>query len=62
MKNLFYPSKIFAEGARVEGQCRNFASEASFGSSKKKVKLILINSLMNLLICPDVWSVAWHVN
>jgi len=58
MKNLFYPSRIFAEGARVEGQCQNFAPDASFGASKEKVKLILINSLMHLLIRLDVWSVA----
>ena len=58
MKKLFYPSKIFAEGAHVEGQCRNFAPEALFGASKKKVKLILNNSLMHLLIRLDVWSVA----
>ena len=58
MKNLFYPSRIFAEGARMEGQCRNFAPDASCGTSKEKVKLILINSLMHLLIHLDVWSVA----
>ena len=58
MKNLFYPSRIFAEGSRGEGQCRNFALEASCDAPKKKVKLILINSLMHLLIRLDVWSVA----
>ena len=58
MKNLFYPSKIFAEGARVEGQRRNFASNASCGASKENVKLILINSLMHLLIRLDFWFVA----
>ena len=58
MKNLFYPSRIFAEGARVEGQHRNFTPDASFGVSKEKVKLILINSLMHLLIRLDDWSIA----
>ena len=58
MKSLFYPSRIFAEGARVEGQCRKFAPDALFGASKEKVKLILSNSLMHLLIRLGVWSVA----
>ena len=47
MKNLFYPSRIFAEGARVEGQRRNFAPDASFGVSKEKVKFISSNSSMH---------------
>ena len=38
MKNLLYPSRIFAEGARVEGQRRNFAPDASFDALKEKVK------------------------
>jgi len=58
MKNLFYPSRIFAEGACVEGQHQNFTPDTSCGMSKEKVKLILINSLMHLLIRFDVWSVA----
>ena len=58
MKNLFYPSRIFAEGACVEEQRRNFAPDASVGASKEKVRLILVNSLMHLLIRLDVWSVA----
>jgi len=58
VKNLFYPSRILAEGSRGEGQCRNFAPEASCDVSNKKVKLILIKSLMHLLIRLDVWSVA----
>ena len=57
MKNLFYPSRIFVEGSRGEGQFRIFAPETSCDTSKKKVKLILINSLMHLIRL-DVWSVA----
>ena len=49
MKNLFYPSRILAEGSRGEGQCRIFAPETLCDASKKKVKLILINSLMHLI-------------
>ena len=44
VKNLFYPSRILAEGSRGEGQCWIFAPETSCDMSKKKVKLILINS------------------
>ena len=40
MKNLFYPSRILAEGSRGEGQCRIFAPETSGDASNKKVKLI----------------------
>ena len=61
MKNLFYPSRILAEGSRGEGQCRIFAPESSCDASKKKVKLILINSLMHLIRL-DVWSIALQVN
>ena len=57
VKNLFYPSRILAEGSRGEGQCPIFAPETSCDTSKKKVKLILINSLMHLIHL-DVWSVA----
>jgi len=36
VKNLFYPSRILAEGSRWEGQCQIFAPETSYDALKKK--------------------------